>query len=81
MQKNSKLKPLHKSLSTSLKNGFSLIETLIALSLASGLYLVTINSQQFLSSHSLKLERDFSELIELSNQHELSVAQLEWGNE
>ncbi len=81
MQKNSKLKPLHKSLSTSLKNGFSLIETLIALSLASGLYLVTINSQQFLSSHSLKLERDFFELIELSNQHELSVAQLELGNE
>ena len=81
MQKNSKLKPLHKSLSTSLKNGFSLIETLIALSLASGLYLVTINSQQFLSSHSLKLERDFFELIELSNQHELSVAQLEWSNE
>lgn len=81
MQKNSKLKPLHKSLSTSLKNGFSLIETLIALSLASGLYLVTINSQQFLSSHSLKLERDFSELIELSNQHELSVALLEWGNQ
>ena len=81
MQKNSKLKPLHKSLSTSLKNGFSLIETLIALSLASGLYLVTINSQQFLSSHSLKLERDFSELIELSNQHELSVALLEWGDQ
>ncbi len=81
MQKNSKLKPLHKSLNTSLKNGFSLIETLIALSLASGLYLVTINSQQFLSSHSLKLERDFFELIELSNQHELSVAQLELGNE
>ncbi len=81
MQKNSKLKPLHKSLSTSLKNGFSLIETLIALSLASGLYLVTINSQQFLSSYSLKLERDFFELIELSNQHELSVALLEWGDE
>jgi len=81
MHKNSKLKPLHKSLNTSLKNGFSLIETLIALSLASGLYLVTINSQQFLSSYSLKLERDFFELIELSNQHELSVALLEWGNE
>ena len=81
MQKNSKLKPLHKSLSTSLKNGFSLIETLIALSLVSGLYLVTINSQQFLSSYSLKLERDFFELIELSNQHELSVALLEWSNE
>ena len=81
MQKNSKLKPLHKFLNTSLKNGFSLIETLIALSLASSLYLVTINSEQFLSSYSLKLERDFFELIELSNQHELSVALLEWGNE
>ena len=81
MQKNSKLKPLQNSLNTSLKNGFSLIETLIALSLASGLYLVTINSQQFMGSYSLKLERDFFELIELSNQHELSVALLEWGNE
>ena len=81
MQKNSKLKPLQKSLNTSLKNGFSLIETLIALSLASGLYLVTINSQQFLSSYSLKLEHDFFELIELSNQHEVSVALLEWGDE
>jgi prepilin-type N-terminal cleavage/methylation domain-containing protein len=81
MHKNSKPKPLPKSLNTSLKNGFSLIETLIALSLASGLYLVTMNSQQFLSSYSLKLERDFFELVELSNQHELSVALLEWGDE
>jgi hypothetical protein len=33
------------------------------------------------SSYSLKLERDFFELIELSNQHELSIALLAWGDE
>ena len=62
-------------------SGFTLIEILIAISLVTGSYLVISSTEQLMSSHSLKLERDFFELIELSNQHELSVAQLEWGDE
>jgi prepilin-type N-terminal cleavage/methylation domain-containing protein len=62
-------------------SGFTLIEILIAISLLTGSYLVISATEQLMSSHSLKLERDFFELIELSNQHELSVALLEWGNE
>jgi len=62
-------------------SGFTLIEILIAISLLTGSYLVISSTEQLMSSHSLKLERDFFELIELSNQHELSVALLEWGNE
>lgn len=62
-------------------SGFTLIEILIAISLLTGSYLVISSTEQLMSSHSLKLERDFFELIELSNQHELSVAQLEWGDE
>ena len=62
-------------------SGFTLIEILIGISLLTGSYLVISSTEQLMSSHSLKLERDFFELIELSNQHELSVALLEWGNE
>ncbi len=62
-------------------SGFTLIEILIAISLLTGSYLVISSTEQLMSSHSLKLERDFFELIELSNQHELSVALLEWGDE
>ena len=62
-------------------SGFTLIEILIAISLLTGSYLVISSTEQLMSSHSLKLERDFFELIELSNQHELSVALLEWSNE
>ncbi|MFM8154195.1 MAG: type II secretion system protein, partial [Polynucleobacter victoriensis] len=58
-------------------DGFTLIEVLIALSLLGGSYFVISSTQQFVSSYSLKLERDFFELIELSNQHELSIALLE----
>jgi len=62
-------------------SGFTLIEILVAISLLTGSYFVLSSTEHLLSSYSLKLERDFFELIELSNQHELSVAQLEWGNE
>ena len=62
-------------------SGFTLIETLIAISLLTGSYFALSSTEQLVSSYSLKLERDFFELIELSNQHELSVALLEWGNE
>ena len=62
-------------------SGFTLIEILIAISLLTGSYFVISSTEQLMSTHSLKLERDFFELIELSNQHELSVALLEWGNE
>jgi prepilin-type N-terminal cleavage/methylation domain-containing protein len=61
--------------------GFTLIEVLLALSLLSGSYFIIFSTQQFVSSYSMKLERDFFELIELSNQHELSMALLEWGDE
>jgi len=62
-------------------DGFTLIEILIAISLLGGSYFVISSTQQFVSSYSLKLERDFFELIELSNQHELSIALLELGDE
>ncbi|WP_088812473.1 prepilin-type N-terminal cleavage/methylation domain-containing protein [Polynucleobacter victoriensis] len=62
-------------------DGFTLIEVLIAISLLGGSYFVISSTQQFVSSYSLKLEHDFFELIELSNEHELSIALLEWGDE
>jgi prepilin-type N-terminal cleavage/methylation domain-containing protein len=62
-------------------SGFTLIEILVAISLLTGSYFVLSSTEHHLSSYSLKLERDFFELIELSNQHELSVALLEWGDE
>jgi prepilin-type N-terminal cleavage/methylation domain-containing protein len=62
-------------------DGFTLIEILIAISLLGGSYFVISSTQQFVSSYSLKLERDFFELIELSNQHELSIAPLELSDE
>lgn len=62
-------------------SGFTLIEILLAVCLLSGSYFVISSAQQFVSSYSLKLEREFFELIELSNQHELSIALLAWGDE
>ncbi len=62
-------------------SGFTLIEILVAISLLTGSYFVLSSTEHFMSSYSLKLERDFFELIELSNQHELSVALLEWDDE
>ena len=62
-------------------DGFTLIEVLIAISLLGGSYFVTSSTQQFVSSYSLKLERYFFELIELSNQYELSIALLELSDE
>ncbi len=62
-------------------SGFTLIEILVAISLLTGSYFVLSSTEHFMSSYSPKLERDFFELIELSNQHELSVALLEWGNQ
>ncbi len=62
-------------------SGFTLIEILVAISLLTGSYFVLSSTEHFMSSYSLKLERDFYELIELSNQHELSVALLEWDDE
>ena len=62
-------------------SGFTLIEILVAISLLTGSYFALSSTEHFMSSYLLKLERDFFELIELSNQHELSVALLEWGNQ
>jgi|GEM_PF-982567 prepilin-type N-terminal cleavage/methylation domain-containing protein len=54
--------------------GFTFIEILIALSLLSGSYFVIFSTQQFLASHSLKLEVEFLEILRSSDQHELDMA-------
>jgi hypothetical protein len=46
----------------------------MALSLLSGSYFVIFSTQQFLSSHSLKLEVEFLEILRSSDQYELEIA-------
>ena len=46
----------------------------MALSLLSGSYFVIFSTQQFLASHSLKLEDEFREILRSSDQHELDMA-------
>ena len=54
--------------------GFTFIEILMALSLLSGSYFVIFSAQQFLTSHSSKLEAEFLEILRSSDQHELDMA-------
>ena len=54
--------------------GFTFIEILVALSILSGSYFVIFSTQQFLASHSLKLEVEFLEMLRLSDEHELEIA-------
>jgi prepilin-type N-terminal cleavage/methylation domain-containing protein len=54
--------------------GFTLIEILIALSLLSGSFFIIFSTQQFLASHSLKLETQFIEMLCSSDDHELEIA-------
>ncbi len=51
-----------------------MIEILVALSILSGSYFLIFSTQQFLASHSLKLEVEFLEMLRLSDQHELEMA-------
>jgi prepilin-type N-terminal cleavage/methylation domain-containing protein len=68
-------KPKLTSTKPSLKtHGFTFIEILMALSLLSGSYFVIFSVQQFLTSHSLKLEAEFLEILRSSDQHELDIA-------
>jgi hypothetical protein len=39
----------------------------------SGSYFLIFSTQQFLASHSLKLEAEFLEMLRLSDQHELEM--------
>jgi prepilin-type N-terminal cleavage/methylation domain-containing protein len=61
--------------------GFTFIEILIALSLLSGSYFVIFSTQQFLASHSLKLETQFLEILRLSDAHELEIALMDEGHQ
>jgi prepilin-type N-terminal cleavage/methylation domain-containing protein len=54
--------------------GFTFIEILVALSILSGSYFLIFSTQQFLASHSLKIEAEFLEMLHLSDQHELEIA-------
>jgi prepilin-type N-terminal cleavage/methylation domain-containing protein len=54
--------------------GFTFIEILMVLSLLSGSYFAIFSTQQFLASHSLKLEAEFLEILRSSDQHELDMA-------
>ncbi len=62
------------STTSSNSGGFTLIEILVALSILSGSYFLIFSTQQFLASHSLKLEVEFLEMLRLSDQHELEMA-------
>jgi prepilin-type N-terminal cleavage/methylation domain-containing protein len=63
------------SSTTSFKQlGFTFIEILIALGLLSGSYFVIFSTQQFLASHSLKLDAQFLEILRASDDHELEIA-------
>jgi prepilin-type N-terminal cleavage/methylation domain-containing protein len=61
--------------------GFTFIEILIALSLLSGSYFVILSTQQFLASHSLKLETQFLEILRSSDDHELEIALMDEGGQ
>ena len=61
--------------------GFTFIEILIALSLLSGSYFVIFSTQQFIASHSLKLETQFLEILRLSDDHELAIALMDEDHE
>jgi prepilin-type N-terminal cleavage/methylation domain-containing protein len=61
--------------------GFTFIEILIALSLLSGSYFVIFSTQQFLASHSLKLETQFLEILRASDDHELEIALMDEGHQ
>lgn len=54
--------------------GFTFIEILVALSILSGSYFLIFSTQQFLASHSLKIEAEFLEMLRLSDEHELEIA-------
>jgi type II secretory pathway component PulJ len=74
-------KPKPTSTKSSLKTlGFTFIEILMALSLLSGSYFVIFSTQQFLASHSLKLEAEFREILRSSDQHELDIAMMDGGD-
>jgi prepilin-type N-terminal cleavage/methylation domain-containing protein len=62
------------STTSSNSGGFTFIEILVALSILSGSYFLIFSTQQFLASHSLKLEVEFLEMLRLSDQHELEIA-------
>jgi prepilin-type N-terminal cleavage/methylation domain-containing protein len=61
--------------------GFTLIEVLVSLAILSGSYWIIFSSQQFVSSYSQKLARDFQQLIDEQNQHELEMVILHGGDE
>ncbi len=56
--------------------GFTVIETLIALSVLSSSYLVIFSTQQWLSASALRQERNLKEMLLISDQHEIMLAQL-----
>jgi prepilin-type N-terminal cleavage/methylation domain-containing protein len=62
------------STTSSNSSGFTFIEILVSLSILSGSYFLIFSTQQFLASHSLKLEAEFLEMLRLSDQHELEIA-------
>ena len=70
------------STSSSFSNqGFTLIELLVSLAILSGSYWIIFSSQQFVGSYTQKLARDFQELVDEQNQHELAMAILDGGEE
>jgi hypothetical protein len=54
--------------------GHSLMESIIALALLLGTHLLTLHSIDWLSAHTLSIQKQFDELIALSNQHEIRMA-------
>ncbi len=56
--------------------GFTVIETLIALSVLSSSYLAIFSTQHWLSASALRQERNLKEMLLNSDQHEIMLAHL-----
>jgi len=55
--------------------GFTVIETLLALSILTSSYLVIFSTQQWLSASAIRQEAELKALLQTSDQHEIKIAQ------
>lgn len=55
--------------------GFTVIETLLALSILTSSYLVIFSTQQWLSASAIRQEAELKALLQMSDQHEIKIAQ------
>ena len=55
--------------------GFSFLEVLITLTIFTSFYLVIFSTQQWLSTSAIRQEDELKNLLQMSDQHEIKIAQ------